>query len=36
MELEKLGRQLKLMLLLTQNVRFTVEDLGQKLVVCKV
>lgn len=31
MELEKLGRQLKLMLLLTQNVRFTVEDLGQKL-----
>ena len=31
MELEKLGRQLKLMLLLTQNVRYSVDDISQKL-----
>ena len=31
MELEKLGRQLKLMMLLTQNVRLTVEDISQQL-----
>lgn len=31
MELEKLGRQLQLLLLLTQNVTLTVDDLGKEL-----
>lgn len=31
MELEKLGRQLRLMVLLTQNRTLSVEEIGQRL-----